>query len=69
MLVSWKMPGAAYLILNKHFTGELLVDRIRLFLAQPERLQEMEDASLRLAKPHAAGEIVKGCLGLLGPLP
>ena len=58
--------GAATLILNKHFTGELLVDRIKQFLAQPERLQEMEAASLRLAKPHAAGEIVEGCLELLG---
>ncbi len=59
--------GAADLILNKHFTGELLVDRIGQFLAQPERLQEMEAASLRLAKPHAAREIVEGCLELLGP--
>jgi UDP-N-acetylglucosamine--N-acetylmuramyl-(pentapeptide) pyrophosphoryl-undecaprenol N-acetylglucosamine transferase len=61
--------GAASLILNKHFTGEILVDRIKQFLTQPERLQEMEAASLRLAKPHAAGEIVEGCLELLGPLP
>ena len=61
--------GAVSLILNKHFTGEVLVDRIKQFLAQPERLREMEAASLRLAKPHAAGEIVEGCLELLGPLP
>jgi UDP-N-acetylglucosamine--N-acetylmuramyl-(pentapeptide) pyrophosphoryl-undecaprenol N-acetylglucosamine transferase len=58
--------GAATLILNKHFTGEVLVDRIEQFLAQPERLREMEAASLRLAKPHAAREIVEGCLELLG---
>ncbi len=57
--------GAAILILNKHFTGELLVDTILQFLAQPERLLAMEAASLRLAKPHAAGEIVAGCLDLL----
>jgi UDP-N-acetylglucosamine--N-acetylmuramyl-(pentapeptide) pyrophosphoryl-undecaprenol N-acetylglucosamine transferase len=58
--------GAAALILNKHFTAELLVDRILQFFAQPERLQTMEAASLRLAKPHAAREIVEGCLELLG---
>jgi UDP-N-acetylglucosamine--N-acetylmuramyl-(pentapeptide) pyrophosphoryl-undecaprenol N-acetylglucosamine transferase len=58
--------GAATLILNKHFTGEILVDRIKQFLAQPERLQGMEAASLRLAKPHAAREIVEGCLELIG---
>jgi UDP-N-acetylglucosamine--N-acetylmuramyl-(pentapeptide) pyrophosphoryl-undecaprenol N-acetylglucosamine transferase len=58
--------GAASLILNKHFTGELLVDRIGQFLAEPQRLQEMEAASLRLAKPHAAREIVEGCLEMLG---
>jgi UDP-N-acetylglucosamine--N-acetylmuramyl-(pentapeptide) pyrophosphoryl-undecaprenol N-acetylglucosamine transferase len=57
--------GAATLILNKHFTGEILVDRIKQFLAQPERLQEMEAASLRLAKPHAAREIAEGCLELI----
>ena len=57
--------GAAYLILNKHFTGEVLADRIKQFLAQPERLQEMEVASARLAKPHAAREIVEGCLELI----
>jgi hypothetical protein len=28
----------------------------------------MEAASLRLAKPHAAGEIVAGCLELLDKL-
>ena len=57
--------GAAVLILNKHFTGELLVDTIGKFFAQPERLRAMEAASRRLAKPHAAGEIVAGCLELL----
>jgi UDP-N-acetylglucosamine--N-acetylmuramyl-(pentapeptide) pyrophosphoryl-undecaprenol N-acetylglucosamine transferase len=60
--------GAASLILNKHFTGELLADTILQFFAQPERLQAMEAASLRLAKPHAAGEIVAGCLELLDKL-
>lgn len=57
--------GAAELILNKHFTGEILADRIGQFLAQPERLKAMEDASLRLAKPRASQAIVAGCLELL----
>ncbi len=57
--------GAGALILNKHFTGEVLADTILQFLAQPERLQAMEAASLRLAKPHAAREIVEGSLELI----
>jgi UDP-N-acetylglucosamine--N-acetylmuramyl-(pentapeptide) pyrophosphoryl-undecaprenol N-acetylglucosamine transferase len=57
--------GAAELILNKHFTGEVLADRIEQVWAQPERLKAAEDASLRLAKPRAAQEIVAGCLELL----
>jgi UDP-N-acetylglucosamine--N-acetylmuramyl-(pentapeptide) pyrophosphoryl-undecaprenol N-acetylglucosamine transferase len=58
--------GAGVLILNKHFTGVVLADTILQFLAQPDRLQTMEAASLRLAKPHAAREIVEGCLELVG---
>jgi UDP-N-acetylglucosamine--N-acetylmuramyl-(pentapeptide) pyrophosphoryl-undecaprenol N-acetylglucosamine transferase len=58
--------GAAILILNKHFTGELLVDRILQFFTHPERLQSMEAASRSLAKPDAAREIGEGCLELLG---
>jgi UDP-N-acetylglucosamine--N-acetylmuramyl-(pentapeptide) pyrophosphoryl-undecaprenol N-acetylglucosamine transferase len=61
--------GAASLILNKYFTGELLVDRIVQFFAQPQLLSDMEAASRRLAKPDAAREIVEGCLELLGHSP
>ncbi len=61
--------GAAILILNKHFTGEFLVDRIGQFLAQPHRLTAMEEASRGLAKPHAAQEIVAGCLELIRQKP
>lgn len=57
--------GAAEVILNKDFTGALLADRIEQFLAHPERLRAMEEASLRLAKPEAARDIVAGCLELL----
>lgn len=57
--------GAAELILNKNFTGEILADKIKHFLARPEILDDMEKASRSLAKPHAAKEIVAGCLDLL----
>ena len=57
--------GAAALILNKHFTGEVLADRIIQFWGEPERLKNMEAASSRLAKPHAAQDIVEGCLEII----
>lgn len=57
--------GAAEVILNKDFTGEVLAGRIEQFLANSERLRAMEEASLSLAKPEAAREIVAGCLELL----
>ncbi len=58
--------GAAELILNKEFTGELFAGKIRQFLEQPETLKRMEEASRRLARPHAARDIVQGCLELIG---
>lgn len=57
--------GAALVILNKHFTGEVLADRIKAFLTDPQQLADMEVASRALAKPAAAREIVAGCLELL----
>ena len=57
--------GAAELILNKDFTGAVFADKIKEFLAQPETLKCMEEASRRLARPDAAKEIVQGCLELL----
>jgi len=57
--------GAAQLILNKEFTGELFAGKIRQFLAAPEALAAMEEAARRLARPQAAKDIVQGCLGLI----
>ncbi|MEW6659915.1 MAG: undecaprenyldiphospho-muramoylpentapeptide beta-N-acetylglucosaminyltransferase [Thermodesulfobacteriota bacterium] len=57
--------GAAELILNKDFTGEILADKIRQFISSPDSLAAMETASRSLAKPDAAQEIVRGCLELL----
>jgi len=57
--------GAAELILNKDFTGEVLADKIKHLLAHPEILKDMDAASRSLAKPDAAKEIVRGCMELL----
>ncbi len=57
--------GAAELILNKDFTGEVLAGKIRQALAEPERLARLEEGSRRLARPDAAREIVAACQKLL----
>lgn len=61
----FEAAGAAQVILNKDFTGELLADKIRQWMADPEALVCLESASRSLAKPHAAREIVEGCLELV----
>jgi UDP-N-acetylglucosamine--N-acetylmuramyl-(pentapeptide) pyrophosphoryl-undecaprenol N-acetylglucosamine transferase len=58
--------GAGEVLLNKDFTGEAFAGKIEQFLAKPETLANMETASHSLAKPDAAGEIVAGCLELIG---
>ncbi len=57
--------GAAEIILNKDFTGEVFAGKIKQFLTEPEHLATMEAASRRLAKPDAAKEIVPGCMELI----
>jgi len=57
--------GAGEIILNKDFTGEIFADKINQFLTKPEHLARMEAASRKLAKPHAAQEIVAGCMELI----
>jgi UDP-N-acetylglucosamine--N-acetylmuramyl-(pentapeptide) pyrophosphoryl-undecaprenol N-acetylglucosamine transferase len=57
--------GAGEVLLNKDFTGEAFAGKIKQFLAEPEGLNKMEEASRHLAKPDAAREIVQGCLELL----
>jgi UDP-N-acetylglucosamine--N-acetylmuramyl-(pentapeptide) pyrophosphoryl-undecaprenol N-acetylglucosamine transferase len=61
----FEAAGAAQVILNKDFTGELLADKIRQLMADPEALARLEAASRSLARPHAAKEIVEKCLELL----
>jgi len=57
--------GAAELILNKDFTGEVLAGKIKHLMSRPDTLKAMETASRSLARPDAAKEIVRGCKELL----
>ncbi|MFZ5450308.1 MAG: undecaprenyldiphospho-muramoylpentapeptide beta-N-acetylglucosaminyltransferase [Thermodesulfobacteriota bacterium] len=57
--------GAAELILNKNFAGEILAGKIKEIMSSPDSLAALETASRSLAKPAAAKEIVKGCLELI----
>ncbi len=57
--------GAAEMILNKNFTGNVFAGKIRQFMAEPATLARLEEASRRLAKPHAARDIVRGCMELI----
>jgi UDP-N-acetylglucosamine--N-acetylmuramyl-(pentapeptide) pyrophosphoryl-undecaprenol N-acetylglucosamine transferase len=57
--------GAAEMILNKNFTGEVLAGKIRQFLADSHTRKDMEAACRRLARPDAAKEIVQACRELL----
>lgn len=50
--------GAAEMVLDADFTGSILVKNIKRFLAEPERLQEMSKASLKLGKPEALDDII-----------
>jgi len=56
--------GAGEVLLNKNFTGEAFAGKIKQFLAEPEALKNMEEASRSHAKPSAAREIAEGCLEL-----
>jgi UDP-N-acetylglucosamine--N-acetylmuramyl-(pentapeptide) pyrophosphoryl-undecaprenol N-acetylglucosamine transferase len=57
--------GAAEVVLNKDFTGEVLAGKIRQFREDAAAREEMEAGSRRLARPDAAQEIVAGCLELI----
>jgi UDP-N-acetylglucosamine--N-acetylmuramyl-(pentapeptide) pyrophosphoryl-undecaprenol N-acetylglucosamine transferase len=57
--------GAAEVVLNKDFTGAWFAVKIREYCSQPEKIRQMEASSHRLARPHAAREIVQGCLEVL----
>ena len=50
--------GAARMIRDQDLKGALLARMIQEFSSRPDRLEEMEKALLRLARPQAAEEIV-----------
>jgi UDP-N-acetylglucosamine--N-acetylmuramyl-(pentapeptide) pyrophosphoryl-undecaprenol N-acetylglucosamine transferase len=50
--------GAAEVIEQKDLTGERLADRIAALSADAERRRRMSEAARRLARPHAADDIV-----------
>jgi len=57
--------GAARLLIEKELTAEKLFDNLHELTAKPEVRQIMSAAAKKLARPHAADEIVEMCLSLL----
>ena len=57
--------GAAEVVDQKDLTGDLLAERIVGLLGNRARLAEMAAAARRLARPHAASEIVDKALELM----
>ncbi|MGQ9463231.1 MAG: undecaprenyldiphospho-muramoylpentapeptide beta-N-acetylglucosaminyltransferase [Candidatus Fervidibacter sp.] len=58
--------GAALMILNSELTSKRLVETVSELLSNPERLERMREATLSIARPFAAEEIVNKALELLG---
>ena len=56
--------GAAKMILNKDLTGETLGEMLRELFAEPGRLNMMAEASRKMGRPQAAGEIADMILEL-----
>lgn len=57
--------GAAQMLLDAELSGERLAATVIELLSDRERLAQMRDAALRIAKPFAAEEIVQRILELL----
>jgi UDP-N-acetylglucosamine--N-acetylmuramyl-(pentapeptide) pyrophosphoryl-undecaprenol N-acetylglucosamine transferase len=56
--------GAALLVRERDLTGAALAKLVRDLAGDPSRLAAMEEASRRLARPHAARDIARECLAL-----
>jgi UDP-N-acetylglucosamine--N-acetylmuramyl-(pentapeptide) pyrophosphoryl-undecaprenol N-acetylglucosamine transferase len=54
-------------IMVRELDLEDVSDRVRSMLDDPDRLAEMSEAMLRVAKPNAAGEIAEGLIQLAAP--
>jgi UDP-N-acetylglucosamine--N-acetylmuramyl-(pentapeptide) pyrophosphoryl-undecaprenol N-acetylglucosamine transferase len=60
-----EQAGAARLLVEKELTAEKLLNHIRELATQSEVRQKMAMAAKKLARPHAADEIVGFCLPLV----
>lgn len=58
--------GAAVMLKDSELTGEKLAELIKKLMRNPDKLVEMEKASLRMAKKEAGKKIVNQCYRLLG---
>jgi UDP-N-acetylglucosamine--N-acetylmuramyl-(pentapeptide) pyrophosphoryl-undecaprenol N-acetylglucosamine transferase len=58
--------GAAEMILDQELSGAKLAERLRFYLAAPERLVSMAHAARAMGRPEAAERIVDECYTLAG---
>jgi len=58
--------GAAMMIEDKKLNGEILAKKIVYLFNHPEERERMGKAFRRMAKPHAAQEIIRHCYKMVG---
>jgi UDP-N-acetylglucosamine--N-acetylmuramyl-(pentapeptide) pyrophosphoryl-undecaprenol N-acetylglucosamine transferase len=56
--------GAAEMILDRELSGEILAQRVRAYLIDRERIEEMAKAARAMGRPEAAARIVDECYAL-----
>jgi UDP-N-acetylglucosamine--N-acetylmuramyl-(pentapeptide) pyrophosphoryl-undecaprenol N-acetylglucosamine transferase len=56
--------GAAEMILDRELSGEALAQRVRIYVADPERIKAMAKAARAMGRPEAAARIVDECYAL-----
>ena len=56
--------GAAEMILDQELNGEMLAAKIRNYVSDRSRLQEMAEAARAMGRPEAAAKIVEECYAL-----
>jgi UDP-N-acetylglucosamine:LPS N-acetylglucosamine transferase len=54
------------MILDQELSGAKLAERLRFYLAAPERLVSMAHAARAMGRPEAAERIVDECYALAG---
>jgi len=60
-----EQAGAARMLVEKELTAEKLFNHVQELTARKEIRQQMAAAAKKMARPHAAAEIVESCLTLL----